>query len=76
MSHFAPCVVSDGLGFMLNNHVGVENKPNENPEERMAVRTGARLKRPHVFLNNSSVITPMIHINTHEPRHKHSAIRT
>lgn len=76
MSHFAPCVVSDGLGFMLNNHVGVENKPYENPEERVAVRTGARLKRPHVSLNNSSVITPTVYINTHEHRHKHTAIRT
>lgn len=71
MSHFAPCMVIDGLGFMLNNHVGVENKPSENPEERVVVRTGVRLKRPHVSLNNSSVITPTIHINTHEVRHKH-----
>lgn len=76
MSHFAPCVVSDGLGFMLNNHVEVENKPYENPEERVAVRTEARLKRPHVSLNNSSVITPTVHINTHEHRDKHTAKRT
>lgn len=38
MSHFAPCVVIDGLGFMLNNHVGVENKPSET--QRRGWRSG------------------------------------
>lgn len=63
MSHFAPCMVIDGLGFMLNNHVGVENKPSENPEERVANRSKTK-ETPCMPFINSSVITPTIHINT------------